>query len=613
MSPTTSYAQDKNDQNAPGSLDERLRSSLVPYVCDADKYFLPLTELDSIVQHDTVHDFLKFGPNREYFQGWNLEEIMRYVCGNTESRDPRELKGSRRIFAILVLLDRATSIVDFMKDGLCDGDLPLVRHNEKGANFDLVRKLGEKEFSLTCFKGWRRIDIQQFDSHQWYMRPPIFAIKDGEAVFYPLESRIIFPWLEYDDAISQSDFSVVRRVRIHPAHHNFPPGLGNSFALKELKSRNKHEFDLEVAALKKIKPNPHLVTLFATYEYQQRYYLLFGWAEGGNLLNLWRNHDTKPTINRNLTLWLAEQCQGIADALGGIHNTLLPFHEEPQKNLAVPSTGHGPDDKNCGRHGDIKPQNVLWFSQEENDYGWGVLKISDFGLTRFHSALTTKVSPSGVPVSQTYKAPEYDLREDLSRPFDVWSLACLYLEFITWVLLGWDGVARFSEERLKERDSRKNFRFDMFFNLQRPKGSEPSATVKLAVKEWIQHLRRLPACCPFLSEFLQYVENYMMLVDKCKRDTSGDVSRKLKEMYRRCQHDRDYCFSQTSGSEANPDGQSEEKAGGGSIAESITPTLLVNDEKLTDTVETSQAGVKRKLDTMDPNLSSDDDPKKRPH
>lgn len=255
--------------------------------------------------------------------------------------------------------------------------------------------------------------------------------------------------------------------------------------MKELTSGNKDEFDLEVKALQKFKSNPHLVTLFTSYEHRQRYYLLFGWAEGGNLFDLWKMHNPNPEFDRTLVLWLGEQCLGLADGLHRIHNTQLSFSHEPEHRLAVPGLGNGPEDKTCGRHGDIKPQNILWFKHEPNKYGHGVLKISDFGLARFHSYMTTKVSPVGISVSQTYKAPEFELNEEISRPYDVWSLGCLYLEFITWLVLGWQGVNEFSLKRCQDQDCRAKFHLDTFFNLWRQEdGQEESkATVKIAVKE----------------------------------------------------------------------------------------------------------------------------------
>src|SRR3569833_3200461 len=112
-------------------------------------------------------------------------------------------------------------------------------------------------------------------------------------------------------------------------------------------------------------------------------------------------YDMSVATDRSRVRWLDEQCKGLAEGLRGIHNTKLSSSHE--SGLQPPIL----DEKNCGRHGDIKPQNVLWFRQEKGAQGdHGVLKISDFGLTRFHSAITTKGSPIGLPVSDIFKAAE---------------------------------------------------------------------------------------------------------------------------------------------------------------------------------------------------------------
>lgn len=233
-------------------------------------------------------------------------------------------------------------------------------------------------------------------------------------------------------------------------------------------------------ALKKILPHPNLVTLLATLHYKDEYHLLFPWADGGNLLEFWQGHQTKPDIDMEWMLWYAEQCFGLAEGLSCIHNARMPTSELV---LAVPgvlerdTTADNSDDRDCGRHGDIKPQNILWFRQDHYGRGRGVLKISDFGVTMFHSELTTKVLPERIRgITQSYAAPEYELGPKVSRPYDIWSLGCIFLEFITWTLLGFQGVQEFRENRKKDKDPGSNFELDDFYR-----------TSKKRVKIWKLH------------------------------------------------------------------------------------------------------------------------------
>lgn len=267
-----------------------------------------------------------------------------------------------------------------------------------------------------------------------------------------------------------------------------------SFALKSLRSEDRGGFELEAKALAKIKPKPHLVSVLTAFKYQNKYHLLFRWAEGGNLANFWSQQ--RSDISHNTVCWFAQQCQGLADGLDGIHNAKLsetevgrvirdsitpmsPVQSRTSENMLMPSVKG--DNKDCGRHGDIKPQNILWFKQDYNRYGHGVLKISDFGLTTFHSALTTKVG-NVVPVTLSYAAPERVIDSDLSRPFDIWSLGCVYLEFITWLLLGPKEVKEFKQKRLGQKDDRTKFETDEFYSVYRETNGA-YATVKEPVTE----------------------------------------------------------------------------------------------------------------------------------
>lgn len=82
-----------------------------------------------------------------------------------------------------------------------------------------------------------------------------------------------------------------------------------------------------------------------------------------------------------------------------------------------------------GRHGDIKPENILWFQSHECNDGRnidrGKFVISDFGLTEFHRDETGLVSPMNIAMSPTYSAPEYEVSETISQSFDIWSMGCV--------------------------------------------------------------------------------------------------------------------------------------------------------------------------------------------
>lgn len=133
---------------------------------------------------------------------------------------------------------------------------------------------------------------------------------------------------------------------------------------------------------------------------------------------------------------------GIAGALSQLHDfapsdpTPLVINGTPQSQTidteSRPTHGLG----KYGRHGDIKPDNILWFKNiPGSNYGAsGILRIADFGLGRFHGRESRSNDPAGNnPASPTYKPPECKLGKFISRAYDIWSLGGLYLEFITWM------------------------------------------------------------------------------------------------------------------------------------------------------------------------------------
>ncbi len=167
-------------------------------------------------------------------------------------------------------------------------------------------------------------------------------------------------------------------------------------------------------------PNAHLIDLLATYECGGVFSLMFPWADG-DLEAFWFRET--PQIDETTVRWLAEQCRGLASGLAAIHQF-------------------------C-RHGDIKPQNILWFSRPAETQGSkGILKISDFGTAELNQNTVAKQKMA--PASLMYQPPEACTSDTASDALgDVWSLGCIYLEFIAWFFGGWEeGVSRFLDKRL---------------------------------------------------------------------------------------------------------------------------------------------------------------------
>lgn len=252
--------------------------------------------------------------------------------------------------------------------------------------------------------------------------------------------------------------------------------------MKKLESSDESSFHDEVDTLKRFSrtPQEHLVQLLATYKYWDQYYLIFHLADR-NLRGLWKEI-SKPNSNRNLSLWIAEQSYGLAVGLNSIHD--YQSHQVVGPHLVRPNSPS--QETPYGRHSDIKPENILWFKHKDTSSNnvSGILKISDFGFAKFSSkgsrSGTLNHNFRGTP---TYRPPESDLHGHcISRSVDIWTMGCLYLEFITWALEGYDATVRFCDKRLAPNEFVRGLNEDTFFIIRNERGKK-KAELKPSVVE----------------------------------------------------------------------------------------------------------------------------------
>ena len=234
------------------------------------------------------------------------------------------------------------------------------------------------------------------------------------------------------------------------------------------------------------------------------HYLMFEWADGGNLENLWDQNEM-PVLNANLVKALVEQLNGLVDALSVIHK-------------GYKKTGHY-------RHGDLKPANILWFK----DGGLiGTLKISDWGIAKEHN-INTELRAHATSArygTVRYEPPEIvtgvdptflnQPRNRRSRLYDIWSLGCITLECIIWLLYGTHGLKLFTQ-RIKEGSSEPKFYQVSVQN------NKKVARVHDEVISWMKNMAKDPACEvgeTALGDLLEIVRDDMLVVKLSERKGS---------------------------------------------------------------------------------------------
>ncbi|KAJ0162356.1 hypothetical protein CTA2_4697 [Colletotrichum tanaceti] len=292
-----------------------------------------------------------------------------------------------------------------------------------------------------------------------------------------------------------------------------------SFAVKELHSSNdsfdkkhEHNFKQEVRGWAKsagVSEHPHLTRLLATWSQDGKWSLLFPWAQG-NLNGFWEKMST-PKRSPRLAQWVSKQCLGLAEGLRRIHKS----RSDPKRQWGI--------------HGDIKPQNILWFDDPNDDQG--ILAISDFGFTRFHGE-ETRSNALPVGLSPTYRAPEYDTINKISRAADIWALSCVYLEFVTWYLKGHDGVREFVRRRIEDDRGEAPIKSDKFFNFTQPHADKRDidVEVKQSVIKWIAELRQTPQCNQYFKELLGLIQDKLFCLEPNAREKCDTLVLQLRKL-----------------------------------------------------------------------------------
>ncbi|KAK7735810.1 hypothetical protein SLS63_003770 [Diaporthe eres] len=286
----------------------------------------------------------------------------------------------------------------------------------------------------------------------------------------------------------------------------------------------------EVNALKRFsgKVHPHLITLLATFTQEGYYYLIFPWAEC-DLDRYWEDNPKPDPGDVGLVQWLSKQCLKIMEAVDVIHN---PSHLTSEKRY--------------GRHGDIKAENILWYKSRPDDPDdRGILVISDLGLTAINSDKSRSMQPNtGLKMTPSYRPPECDMKDGkISRSFDIWTLGCLYLELVCWLLRGNEGKVNFDQARTTPFIF--GTRTNIYFDIEERKQTAPGKfvfKVKDVVSKTISELHDEPYCSKWVHDLLDLVENDMLVVLSTThtRKTAKTLLDKLRDMDEKVQSSSQY-------------------------------------------------------------------------
>jgi len=237
---------------------------------------------------------------------------------------------------------------------------------------------------------------------------------------------------------------------------------------------------------------------------------MFPWADGGTLKAFWKDfpyHSRRPDVIRHTI----EQLRGLVDALCGLH-----YYKE---GMTKEGDGGGAeiDEEDSIRHGDLKPENILCFfvGVHGEKIACGVLKIADLGLAKRHVVNTRDRghATSTHHGTRQYEPPEVETtlaksKDPVSRRYDVWSMGCIILEFIIWILYGNKGLEQFYTLITDQNGPR-------YFSIYGPPGAR-KAEVHQVVEQWMNYIQNSDPECKTPSairDLLKLVRERLLVVD----------------------------------------------------------------------------------------------------
>jgi Protein kinase domain len=401
-----------------------------------DEKYIPRRDLDQIYQESTINYLVD--------EDKSLGKLLLSAEKRMKFLEQINLNATR-LLAICIHIDMPLACL-----------YHLVEKNYKDEDLPLSRKENH------CPSEEYKVKFESFMKWQGAFVAHIFVNDEGGPKHMLLPDDVVLP-ITLDQerpSLGHGGFGEVKKIYIHSDHHYFSSDRNSPLALKRFfhYPRTQEDFGKEEQVLRALAefPHPHITPHLASWTQKGIFYMLFPCAEM-NLHEFLREYPPRD-LDTEFVKWLLGQLRGLADGVRHIHN-LGPSRlaVEPQ-NLSPLGQAQR---KRSGYHHDIKPKNILVFAKDKvgggapkmTDY---VFKISDFGAAKINIILSksgeishhTEALSAGDPV---YRAPDYEIAGVTSRPYDIWSLGCVFLEVLVWTfdLRGNELVNAFALERLQ--------------------------------------------------------------------------------------------------------------------------------------------------------------------
>lgn len=208
------------------------------------------------------------------------------------------------------------------------------------------------------------------------------------------------------------------------------------------------------------------------------------WADGGNLRDFYTSNP-RPILEAAFVRAIIQQLTGLAGALHALHE---------YKKDEIDGASY--------RHGNLKPENILRFNDGSQV---GVLKLYDMGWEKHHPEVGFRLYERLL-----YEPPEVilDTRAAGSQRRDMWSIGCIILELIAWLLYGTKEL-----ENLM-RGMNKALQSSSPYWVAETDGRQRRAQIHPNVRACMDHIARDPECdgATAVGELLGIVRTQLLVV-----------------------------------------------------------------------------------------------------
>lgn len=494
---------------ARNSKDERCK-----FRADSVDEFLSRGELRAIFTDSIITDLIKSDlelkksqPWENHVHGSEASENTTRIVPSTQQMFIDEVKLRARYLLAICIRARSplTCLFNVMYGGptnLEDADLP-IQDWPKCATGELCSAMASVQHHFSVFT---------FDESD---------LDDGEKVYKVRKSQTV-P-IFYHRQLGKGGYGEVFEVSIHPDHHKFYRNPDATFALKCFGENYKSsDFQRENELLGKLNflRREHITVPIAAWEKDNHFFMLFEKAEC-TIKDLVRTKQPPSTTDEGF-LTLVRQLLNLVNALHAIHIRRGSGLAGSEANWVT------------GFHHDLTPQNLLTFPG-------GVWKINDFGTAQIHQALTgddTSYRTSALNAFGPYSPPEIKRRpgtpdkpRELSRPYDIWSLGCIFLEIAVWVLNHsteeLEACENFQTQRNRESqsDADQNFGYTSFWHQDKA----GRILLKPCVEQKIVELTALSRSCGEYSALVGLIKS-MISVEPGDRPRTPLIRSRLEAM-----------------------------------------------------------------------------------